>query len=75
MGGRGGIGGGMGRRGRGRHANSEEPQVSALELRLSDNDTNAYMKAEEALAESQRAKAREIASAYRQQLWDSRHGK
>jgi hypothetical protein len=40
---------------------------------MDDNDTQAYLEAENVLTEAQRPKAREIATQYREELWDQRH--
>ncbi len=40
---------------------------------MDDNDTQAYLEAENVLTEAQRVQAREIASKYREQIWDQRH--
>ena len=74
-----GSGTGMGRRGRGgggprRQASGQaEPSGSAIEQRLEDNDTRAYLRAEQVLTDAQREKAREYAEAYREELYDRRH--
>jgi hypothetical protein len=80
----GGMGGGMrsggmhgGRMG-GRSAapgaggGKEADRAAALEDRLDENDTKAYLDAENVLTEAQRARAREIASDYREQLYEQR---
>jgi hypothetical protein len=41
-------------------------------VRLDDNDTKAYLDAEEILTEAQRSRARDIAEDYREQLYDRR---
>ena len=46
---------------------------AALEDRLDENDTKAYLDAEEnVLTEKQKERAREIASDYREQLYEQR---
>jgi hypothetical protein len=40
---------------------------------LDDNDTRAYLEAEQLLTEQQRPRAQEIASAYREALYDQQH--
>jgi hypothetical protein len=47
------------------------PEASAQD-RMDENDTKAYLDAEEVLTEDQKAKAREIAESYREQLYDRR---
>jgi hypothetical protein len=80
MGGGGMRGGGMhgggmgGRRGPG-HAGPEAAGGAApatLQDRLDDNDTKAFLDAEQVLGEAQREPAREIASDYRAQLYERR---
>jgi hypothetical protein len=44
----------------------------AHEAKLDDADTRAFLKAEAALTPAQRERAREIASGYREQLFDRR---
>ena len=79
----GGMGGGMGGGtgpagaappgappGAGRRDPVKEQQ--ALEARFDDADTRAFLKAEAALTPAQRDRAREIASGYREQLFDRR---
>jgi hypothetical protein len=77
-------GGGMrgGRMGGGIPAGStgvrKTDRQAALEDRLDENDTKAYLDAESALTEAQKARARDIASDYREQLYEQRemaHGK
>jgi len=45
---------------------------SALEDRLDENDTKAYLDAEDVLTEAQKPRARDIASDYREQLYEQR---
>jgi hypothetical protein len=75
-GGSGGMGMGGGRMGGGggrhRGASSAAPATPSVQDKLDDNDTHAYLEAEGALAEEQRPKAREIASRYREQLYNRR---
>jgi hypothetical protein len=54
---------------------SEQNKAEALLEKMAENDTRAYLEAEQALTEQQQAKAREIASEYREALWDSQHPK
>lgn len=79
-----GMGGGM--RGGGMHggrmggrsappgagSGKEADGATALEDRLDANDTKAYLDAENVLTEAQKARAREIASDYREQLYEQR---
>ena len=67
-----GMGGRHGRRG------GQRPQPAAhgpdALTQLDDNDTRAYLEIEEqVLTEAQRPRAREIASAYREALYDRQH--
>ena len=67
-----GLGGRHGRRG------GQRPQLAAhgpdVLTQLDDNDTRAYLDIEEqVLTEAQRPRAREIASAYREALYDRQH--
>jgi hypothetical protein len=79
-GGRMGAGGGMrgGRMGGrapgaqgGNGANTAE-RATKLQDRFDDNDTKAYLDGEGVLTEEQRSRAREIASDYREQLYERR---
>jgi len=78
MGGGGMRGGGMrgGRMGGGIPAGSsgvkKTDRQATLEDRLDDNDTKAYLDAESVLTESQKGRARDIASDYREQLYEQR---
>jgi hypothetical protein len=79
-----GMGGGM--RGGGMHggrmggrsaapgagSGKEANRAAALEDRLDENDTKAYLDAENVLTEAQKARAREVASDYREQLYEQR---
>lgn len=79
-----GMGGGM--RGGGMHggrmggqsaapgagSGKEADRAAALEDRLDENDTKAYLDAENVLTEAQRPRAREVASDYREQLYEQR---
>jgi len=47
----------------------------SAEERMDDNDTNAYLEAEKVFSESQRPRALEIASRFREESWDRRHRK
>jgi hypothetical protein len=75
-----GMGGGM--RGGGMHGRgmprptgpSRADREAAAQQRLDDDDTKAFLDAEEVLTPAQREQAREIASDYRAQLYDRRHG-
>lgn len=67
-----GMGGHHGRRG-GQRAQPQTHAPDAL-TQLDDNDTRAYLEIEEqVLTEAQRPRAREIASAYREALYDRQH--
>jgi hypothetical protein len=80
----GGMGGGMhgggmhgGRMGgrspaSGSGGGKEADRAATLEDRLDENDTKAYLDAESAFTEAQKAAAREIASDYREQLYEQR---
>jgi len=81
----GGMGGGMrgggmrgGRMGGGGFAPSgssaakKTDRQGVLEDRLDENDTKAYLDAEGVLTEAQKSRARDIASDYREQLYDER---
>jgi hypothetical protein len=50
----------------------EADRAATLDDRLDENDTKAYLDAENLLTEAQRARAREIASDYREQLYEQR---
>jgi hypothetical protein len=66
------TGGRHGRRG-GQHAPAAGHAPDAL-TQLDDNDTRAYLEVEEqVLTEAQRPAAREIATAYREALYDRQH--
>jgi hypothetical protein len=67
------TGGRHGRRGGGQRAPTAAHGPDAL-TQLDDNDTKAYLEIEDqVLTESQRPRAREIASAYREALYDRQH--
>jgi hypothetical protein len=80
----GGMGGGMhgggmhgGRMGgrspaSGSSGGKEADRAATLDDRLDENDTKAYLEAEGVLTEAQQARAREIASDYREQLYERR---
>jgi hypothetical protein len=73
-----GMGMGGGRSGGGRHRERGAGGPSATpnaDDKIDDNDTRAYLEAEGALTEEQRPKAREIASHYREQLYNRRHAR
>jgi len=75
MGGRGlGRTGGRHRGAMGGSADSHAKRPDA-EARMDDNDTQAYLDAESVLTEAQRPKARDIAEAYREQLYDWRRSR
>jgi hypothetical protein len=63
--------------GHGRHRGGPPPQSQShppdLLTQLDDNDTRAYLEAEQLLTEQQRPRAQEIASAYREALYDQQH--
>src|SRR5262249_7660911 len=63
--------------GRGRHRRGSAPQTQThppdLLTQLDDDDTRAYLDAEQLLTEQQRPRAQEIASAYREALYDQQH--
>jgi hypothetical protein len=66
------MGGRHGRRG-GRRAPTAAHGPDAL-TQLDDNDTKAYLEIEEqVLTDAQRPRAQEIASAYREALYDRQH--
>jgi len=68
-----GMGGRHGRRGGQQRTQATTHGPDALG-QLDDNDTRAYLEAEEqVLTEAQRPAAREIASAYREALYDRQH--
>jgi hypothetical protein len=76
-----GAGGMGGAAGAGPHGGGGPPGVArrdpakdreALDARLDDADTAAFLKAEQALAPAQRERAREIATSYREQLFERR---
>jgi len=48
--------------------------LGTLQERIDDNDTQAYLQAESVLTPEQQPRAREIASRFREELWDRRHG-
>jgi hypothetical protein len=50
----------------------EGDRETTLEDRLDENDTKAYLDVEGVLAEGQKSRAREIASDYREQLYERR---
>jgi hypothetical protein len=75
----GGMGGGGmhgGRIGAGIPAGSsgarKTDRQAAIEDRLDENDTKAYLDAENVLTETQKGRARDIASDYREQLYEER---
>jgi hypothetical protein len=80
----GGMGGGMrgggmhgGRMGGGIPASGSSgvrktDRQATLEDRLDENDTKAYLDAANVLTEEQKGRARDIASEYREQLYDRR---
>lgn len=74
MGGRGGRRGmGMGRLPRASASSGDgADRAERVEQRMDDNDTNAFLAAEEALTDEQRDKARDIAEDYREALYDWR---
>ena len=47
--------------------------LGTLQQRIDDNDTQAYLQAENVLTPEQQPRAREIASRFREELWDRRH--
>ena len=51
---------------------SSSPHDDSIREKIDENDTEAYERAETALEEQQRPRAREIASKYRADLWDRR---
>lgn len=67
------AGGGRGGR-RGGQRPSSPAHAAGPVTQLDDNDTRAYLETEEhVLTEPQRSRAREIASAYREALYDWQH--
>ncbi|HKD40614.1 MAG TPA: hypothetical protein VKB87_10040 [Myxococcaceae bacterium] len=70
---RGGMGGHATGGKRGAPSNANGPM--SAEERMDDNDTNAYLEAEKVFSESQRPRALEIASRFREESWDRRHRK
>jgi len=70
---RGGMGGHATGGKRGAPSNASGPM--SAEERMDDNDTNAYLEAEKVFSESQRPRALEIASRFREESWDRRHRK
>jgi hypothetical protein len=69
--------GGMGGQATGgkRSAPSNANGPKSAEERMDENDTNAYVEAEKFLSESQRPRALEIASRFREESWDRRHAR
>jgi hypothetical protein len=67
--------GGMGGRSiaRGSNAADDSHRPKSPQERMDDNDTAAYLEAEKLLTDAQRTQAREIASRYREELWNARH--
>jgi hypothetical protein len=65
-------GGRMGGRSPGSAPSGGADRAATLEDRLDENDTKAYLDAEGVFTEAQRARAREIASDYREQLYEQR---
>jgi hypothetical protein len=65
-------GGGRKRGGGGATPSAADPRA-AVQDQIDDNDTKAYLDAEAVLTEAQRPRAREIASAYREALYEQRH--
>lgn len=68
-------GGGMGgRRGApvASHPSAAGPDAATVQDRLDENDTKAFLDAEQVLSDAQRDPAREIASDYRAQLYERR---
>jgi hypothetical protein len=58
-----------------RGAPSNGNDRKSAEERMDENDTNAYLEAEKVLNESQRPRALEIASRFREESWDRRHAR
>ncbi|HEV3030900.1 MAG TPA: hypothetical protein VG319_04620 [Polyangia bacterium] len=54
------------------HPSAAGPDAATVQDRLDENDTKAFLDAEQVLTEAQRDPAREIASDYRAQLYDWR---
>ena len=50
----------------------EANRAATLEDRLDENDTKAYLDAESAFTDAQKAAARDIASDYREHLYEQR---
>jgi hypothetical protein len=71
----GGMGGGRMGGGGGRHRGGGNAAAAtpSADDKIDENDTRAYLEAEGTLTEEQRPKAREIASKYREQLYNRRH--
>ena len=69
-------GAGRGRRGEPGAGSARTGRVplGTLQQRIDDNDTQAYLQAENVLTPEQQPRAREIASRFREELWDRRHG-
>jgi hypothetical protein len=74
MGGGHGMGGGGGRHhgGGGESSADAQNRFAALRERIDDNDTKAYLDAEDILTDAQKPQAREVASHYREQLFERR---
>lgn len=70
-------GAGRSRRGEpgGGSARTVRAPMGTLQQRIDDNDTQAYLQAENVLTPEQQPRAREIASHFREELWDRRHGR
>jgi hypothetical protein len=69
----GGMHGGMrGGRSPGLGGGKEGDRAATLEDRFDENDTKAYLDAEGVLTDGQKERAREIASDYREQLYERR---
>jgi len=76
----GGMGRGLGRGGGSQGGGRMRPEgpageafdPGAVHQKLDDNDTAAYLEAEQVLSEAQRPRAREIASRYREQVFERR---
>jgi hypothetical protein len=69
-----GMGRGSPRGGAAHHGSSDEPRAhESVEQRMDDNDTRAYLDAEETvLTPGQRERARDIAEDFREKLYDRR---
>ena len=65
-------GGRMGGRSPASGGGKEADRAATLEDRLDENDTKAYLDAEGVFTEAQKEKAREIASDYREHLYEQR---